>query len=360
MSSKLLSKFIQSPPSISCCISRTPAAGMIQLPISFPFYSTTTIASDGATSTTAIYERQRPRRSLLSVPGSEPRKIEKALTLEKNQQHAADAIVLDLEDGVPMDKKNEARQLVAEALQNRDFGTAEVCVRINALETGKLALDDLMAILPQPALQSIVIPKVENAADVHFVRQLVHMMTSGSRDIRILGAIESARGLLNLEEIAQAGSTLRSTSSFATLDALIFASEDYCADLELIRTVSAKEMLYARSRLVTVAKAYGLQAIDMVHIDFRNIDDLERECQEGREMGFTGKQAIHPAQLETIHRSFVPAPKDLEFARRCVREYESATTNSGKGACIVDGIVVDAPVYKWAIKILMRGEQAGL
>ena len=336
-----------------------PTVGLFRSEISLGFFSTTTTTTSAGGTPTTLYKRQRPRRSLLSVPGSDPRKIEKALTLEKNHQQAADAVVLDLEDGVAMDKKIEARQLVTEALQNGDFGKAEVCVRINALETGKLALDDMMAILPQPALQTIVVPKMEHAADVHFVRRLVHMTTNGSRDIRILGAIESARGLLNLEEIAQAG-TQRSMPSCAYLDALIFASEDYCADLELIRTVPAKEMLYARSRLVTVAKAYGLQAIDMVHIDFRNMEDLERECQEGREMGFTGKQAIHPAQLETIHRSFVPTPKDLEFARRCVQEYETATTTRGKGACIVDGTVVDAPVYKWAIKLLKRGEQAGL
>jgi citrate lyase subunit beta-like protein len=103
-----------------------------------------------------------------------------------------------------------------------------------------------------------------------------------------------------------------------------------------------------------------MQAIDMVHIDFRNLDDLERECQEGRQMGFTGKQAIHPSQLDTIHRTFLPSAKDIEFARRCVREYEAATATAGKGACVVDGIVVDAPVYKWAVKIRNRGEKDGL
>jgi citrate lyase subunit beta-like protein len=287
------------------------------------------------------------------VPGSDPRKIEKALTLN------ADAIVLDLEDGVPMDKKIDARRLVTEALQTRDFGNVEVCVRINALETGRLALDDLQAILVQPALQSIVVPKIESAADVDFVSRLISMTSERGSDVRILGAIESARGLLNLNEIAKAG-TGASSLPHAYLDALIFASEDYCADLELIRTVSAKEMLYARSRLVTVAKAHGMQAIDMVHIDFRNLDDLERECQEGRQMGFTGKQAIHPSQLDTIHRTFLPSAKDIEFARRCVREYEAATATAGKGACVVDGIVVDAPVYKWAVKIRNRGEKDGL
>jgi citrate lyase subunit beta-like protein len=335
MYTKLLSKVARSCPSFSCIRRISPAVNR---------FSTSGTVQNG----------ERPRRSLLSVPGSDPRKIEKAATL------SADAIVLDLEDGVPMDKKMVARQLVTEALQTRDFGDAEVCVRINALDTGRLALDDLQAILVQPALQSIVVPKLETAADLEFVRRLVGILaTNAGRNVRILGAIESARGLMNLQEIAKAGTGATSLPC-AYLDALIFASEDYCADLELIRTESATEMLYARSKLVTVAKAYGLQAIDMVHIDFRNLEDLERECQEGREMGFTGKQAIHPAQLETIHRKFAPSATDIDFARKCVREYEAATATAGKGACVVDGIVVDAPVYKWALKILKRDEKAGL
>lgn len=307
---------------------------------------------------------ERPRRSLLSVPGSDARKIQKATGLK------ADAIVLDLEDGVPLDRKEDARRLVVETLRKHEetgdlFGkTIELCVRINGLETGKLALDDLQAILPCSSLQSIVVPKIEHASDIDFVSRMISMMTeenegtSSRGDIRILAAIESAKGLLNLKEIAQAGSG--GSLPYSYLDALIFASEDYCADLELIRTPNgATELLYARSKLVTVAKAYGLQAIDMVHIDFRNLEDLQEECQQGREMGFTGKQAIHPVQLDTIHATFAPSAKDMEFAKQCVEEYES-TALIGKGACVVNGIVVDAPVYKWAIKILKRAKQAGM
>ncbi len=300
---------------------------------------------------------ERPRRSLLSVPGSDPRKIQKAAGLN------ADVVVLDLEDGVPFDRKDDARRLVVETLQQQQegnpmFSGVELCVRINGLETGKLAMDDLQAILPFTSLRSIVVPKIEHSSDVDFVSRMISMSSSSQepRDIRVLAAIESARGLLHLKEIAQAGTS----GNFPLLDALIFASEDYCADLELIRTPNgATELQYARSKIVTVAKAYGLQAIDMVHIDFRNLEDLQRECKQGREMGFTGKQAIHPAQLDIIHQAFAPSPKDISFARKCVQEYESATLRAGKGACVVDGIVVDAPVYKWAQKVLKRAEQAG-
>lgn len=330
-------------------------------------FSTGSAAAAATTNLLGGRQSERPRRSLLSVPGSDARKIQKATGLK------ADAIVLDLEDGVPLDRKEDARRLVVDTLRQQEetgnlFGeTTEICVRINGLETGKLALDDLQAVLPCTSLQSIVVPKIEHPSDVDFVSRMISMMTAGSeqgsrRDIRILAAIESAKGLLNLKEIAQAGSGNGGPLPpyAAYLDALIFASEDYCADLELIRTPNgATELLYARSQLVTVAKAYGLQAIDMVHIDFRNLEDLEKECQQGREMGFTGKQAIHPVQLDTIHATFAPSLKDLEFAKKCVQEYES-TTFTGKGACVVDGIVVDAPVYKWAIKILKRAKQAGM
>ncbi|CAB9504605.1 lyase subunit beta-like protein, mitochondrial [Seminavis robusta] len=306
----------------------------------------------------AAQKVERPRRSLFSVPGSDERKIQKATGLN------ADAVVLDLEDGVALDRKEDARELVVQTLRQVEtgdlsFGTSELCVRINALETGSLAFEDLQAILPCPSLQTIVLPKVELPSDVDFVRRLVEMIPPDNqeetRDLRIIAAIESAKGMLNLREIAETTNQQSSSS----LDALVFASEDYCADLELIRTTAAIELLMARSQLVTTAKAYGLQAIDMVHIDFRNMEALQEECTRGVEMGFTGKQAIHPAQLDTIHQTFCPSAKDLEFAQACVTQYES-TTAAGKGAVEVHGIVVDAPVYKWALKIVRRAEQAGM
>jgi citrate lyase subunit beta-like protein len=296
----------------------------------------------------SISSTERVRRSLLSVPGSDQRKIDKALNLK------ADSIVLDLEDGVAWDKKDQARTLVTQTLQHMPSSTdAEICVRINALNTGQLALQDLLAVLQvsKPTLRAIVVPKVERASDIDFIQRLVQMHSSGHR-IRILAAIESAVGMSNIQEIA-------ATAATTSLDALIFASEDYCADLELIRTESATELLYARSQLVTAAKAHQLQAIDMVHIDFKNLEALRTECRRGLELGFTGKQAIHPSQLDTIHQTFQPSAKDVAFAQECKDLYESAA-DAGRGACVVQGIVVDAPVYKHALKVLQRAQRAGI
>lgn len=298
---------------------------------------------------------ERPRRSLFSCPGADERKITKAQSL------GADALVLDLEDGVAMDRKDVARDLVVATLNDttKNFGDSELCVRINALadscdrRTRELALLDLQAILPCPKLDAIVIPKVESPHDVSFVSRLIDMTPEcRDRDIRLIAAIESARGMMNLRDIASVGMTTFGGSS-NRLDALVFASEDYCADMEAIRTARATELLHARSQIVLTAKAYGLQAIDMVHIQYKDLDDLARECQEGRALGFTGKQAIHPIQISTIHESFSPSASDIDFATRVIQGYND-TTSKGGGATVVDGIVVDAPVYKWALKIIQR------
>jgi citrate lyase subunit beta-like protein len=261
-----------------------------------------------------------------------------------------------LEDGVAYDKKDLARDLVVSTLimegksTKPSFGSSELCVRINALDTLDVAMKDLKAILQCKNLQSIVIPKVESSADIQFVNRLIDVTPScRGRDIRLIAAIESARGMLNLSSIA----------SQQRLDAIVFASEDYCADIEAMRTAEATELLYARSQIVIAAKAHGLQAIDMVHIQYKDLDGLAVECRHGKELGFTGKQAIHPTQVPTIHRVFSPSETDVDFATRIIRRYDE-TTLRGKGACVVDGIVVDAPVYKWAAKILKRAQTAGM
>lgn len=306
--------------------------------------------------------QERPRRTLFSCPGADERKIAKAQSL------GADAVVLDLEDGVAMDRKDDARDLVVATLHDatKDFGDSELCVRVNALadscdrRTRELALLDLKAILPCPRLEAIVIPKVESAQDVLFVRRLIDMTPEcRGRDVRLIAAIESARGMSNLREIVSAAACRSQGESSARLDALVFASEDYCADLEAVRTAHATELLYARSQIVMTAKAYGLQAIDMVHIQYKDLDDLARECHEGRTLGFTGKQAIHPTQISTIHECFSPSTSDVDFASRVIQEYLE-TTLKGGGATVVDGIVVDAPVYKWAKKIVKRANAAGI
>jgi len=158
-----------------------------------------------------------------------------------------------------------------------------------------------------------------------------------------LAAIESARALVYLKEICKAVPK--------RLDALIFASEDLCADMGLIRTAEAKELLYARSHVVTHAVAFGLQAIDMVCLNYNDPAILFKEATEGRQMGYIGKQAIHPNQIEPIYKAFHPTEEQISFAKKVIEGNEKHQSE-GKGAFTIDGKMIDLPVVKWAYNVL--------
>ncbi|KAI8328246.1 Pyruvate/Phosphoenolpyruvate kinase-like domain-containing protein [Chlamydoabsidia padenii] len=213
-------------------------------------------------------------------------------------------------------------------------------------------LDDLNVILHSKRLQAIVIPKVQSAKDVQFVSSMIDAVAVDSQKqrIRLIASIESALGLMNIKEISLADERL---------DALIFAAEDYCADLGLIRTPSRKEMLYARQSIVNAAGAYGLQSIDLVCVDYQNEQVLLEECQEGREFGFTGKQAIHPNQIDIIQKQFLPAEADITRAVRIMNSFE-AHSAKGVGAFELDGKMIDMPVVKWAEKVIGKAKAGGL
>ncbi|KJE96847.1 hypothetical protein CAOG_07108 [Capsaspora owczarzaki ATCC 30864] len=276
---------------------------------------------------------ETPKNHAFVLPGSDERKIAKASTL------TADSIVLDLEDGVARNRKAEARKLVLNALNS-------VASASTMSAQASLAVEDLTAVLQSPKLQGIVIPKVEYASDVLFVSEFINSVAPASSrgEIRLLAAIESAVGLLNLREIA---------ASCPRLDALIFASEDLCADMGITRTAGARELLFARSSTVVHAVAHRLQAIDMVCMEFKDNQRLSQECEEGFEMGFTGKQAIHPNQIPIVNDKFRPPASAIKKATRILEGYK-AVTDKGVGAFDLDGQVIDLPVVKWAEKVLAR------
>ncbi|KCV68891.1 hypothetical protein H696_04309 [Fonticula alba] len=242
---------------------------------------------------------ERTRRALFSVPGADERKLSKVSSL------AADSIVFDLEDGVVFERKSLAREMVYSALETIELGAghAERAVRINAVGSG-LELDDLNVVLRSNRLDALVVPKVETAQDIHFVSRCIDLIASDATKnrVRILAAIESAKGLLNLQSIAAAD---------PRVDALIFASEDYCADVGCTRTPHGREMLFARSNIVTVAAAYGLQAIDMVCMDFKDDAVLRDECIDGRQLGFTGKR-IPSVGAASLRAGALAVPKPLQ------------------------------------------------
>ncbi|EFA79538.1 citrate lyase subunit beta-like protein [Heterostelium album PN500] len=289
-----------------------------------------------------IYDKPL-RRVLFNVPGSDKRKVAKAVLLSNK----IDSIVLDIEDGVAINAKQEARDEIARSVQNDTYVTSEVLVRVNGVDSGLLEDDLKMISTIASYIDGLVIPKVDDPSHLIYITEILRHVY-GVKNLKLLASIESARSLISLKEICRYAPP---GSDANLLDALIFASEDYCADTGITRTPEATELLYARSSVTTHAIAHGLQAIDMVCINYKDPEYLRREVQEGIRMGFHGKQAIHPNQIDVIRDAYRPSPKQFEFASRIVEQNEIFQAQ-GKGAFEVDGKMIDMPMVKWAKNIL--------
>ncbi|MGB8644614.1 MAG: CoA ester lyase [Anaerolineae bacterium] len=286
----------------------------------------------------------RARRALLYVPGNERHKIEKAATL------SADSVCLDLEDGVAVNRKVEARETVADALRSLEFGKSERLARINIVGSG-LEADDLAAVLPARP-NGIVMPKVTNAREVHWVSDQIGIAERSMRlepgSIRLLLMIENAQGIVNLPLIASAD---------RRVDALIFGSEDFAADIGAVRTREGWEVFYARSAVITYAAAYDLQAIDLLDTDFKDIERLREESLQGARMGFGGKQIIHPNQITPVQEAFTPSDNEIAHAQRVIQAAAEAQV-IGNGAFALDGKMIDRPIIKAAERIITRARAA--
>ena len=279
------------------------------------------------------------------MPGDDRRKIEKATTLR------VDSICMDMEDGVAMNKKAEARAVIAQAMKELDFGTSERCIRINSVGSGMEKYDLAAALTTNP--DAIVVPKIESAEQVKWVSDHIetHELSSNKNigTVRLLVGVETAKGILNLKEIAE---------SDKRLEAIIFGGEDYAASVGAVRTKAAIELLYARQATVTACAAYDLQAIDIVFIDFKDTEGLRAEAEQGAGFGFSGKQIIHPNQVSVVQEAFTPSDDAVEYARRIVESFESSQ-REGKGAYALDGKMIDMPLLKNAQKVLERAKAAG-
>jgi citrate lyase beta subunit len=284
------------------------------------------------------------RRALLYMPGDDWKKITKALTL------GVDCICMDMEDGVAASRKAEARTTIARALQELDFGRSEKLARINAVGSG-LEKEDIEAVLPYRP-DGIVIPKVEAYDQIQWAHANIEAAESRHgwpvNSIRVLIGVETAGGILNLREIA----------AHPRLDAIIFGGEDYAASVGATRTPEAVELLYARSAVVTACAAFDLQAIDMVTIDFKDLELVRLEAGFGARLGYSGKQIIHPAQVEPAQSAFTPGEQAIAHARRIVETFEAAQ-KSGAGAYALEGRMIDMPLVKNARKVLDRAKAAG-
>ena len=287
----------------------------------------------------------RARRALLYMPGDDMHKIQKSISL------GVDCVCMDMEDGVAANRKAEARRLIVEALQTLDFGRSERLVRINAIGSG-LEEDDLDSVLPAHP-DGIVIPKVDTGEQIHSVSNRIaaaereHDWPRGS--IHLIAIVETALGIVNLREISSAD---------PRLEAVVFGAEDFAGDIGALRTPESWEVFYARSALVTHAAAFGLQAIDMVKIDFKDIQALRRESLQGMQMGFSGKQIIHPNQVDPVQEAFTPSDEAIAHALRVTRAF-AEHQSAGRGAFALDGKMIDAPIVKAAERILESARAAG-
>ncbi|NOH00860.1 MAG: CoA ester lyase [Chloroflexi bacterium] len=284
------------------------------------------------------------RRALLYMPGDNWKMITKAVTL------GVDSICMDMEDGTAVNKKAEARTTIAKALRELDFGASEKLARINSIGSG-WEQDDIEAVLPYRP-DGIVIPKVESYDHVEWAGKIIEdtELKHGWQvnSIRILIGVETAKGILNLKEIA----------SHPRLDAIIFGGEDFAASIGATRTKDAIELMYARQAVLVACAANDLQAIDIVTIDYKDLESLRVEAEQGAGLGFSGKQAIHPNQVPVVQEAFTPSDEAVAYAKKIVETFE-ASQKEGRGAYSLDGKMIDMPLLKNAQKVLSRAKAAG-
>ena len=277
-------------------------------------------------------------RSLLFVPGNRANMLEKALGL------SPDAFIPDIEDSVTDDEKTNARDMVASFLSRLAATGPLVIPRVNPMDSGLLE-DDLAAVVG-PDIFGLSVGKMGSAEDVRRVSDIVaaHEKRAGLEEgrVRLVVWIETARAVVNAYEICAA--TPRTV-------AVAFGAEDFTNDMGIERTEGDAEIAYPRSVVGVAAKAAGVPALDTPYFSFRDPAGLRRNAELARSYGFSGKFAIHPAQVEIINEAFAPSPSEIDHARRVVEAFEEAE-RSGRGSTSLDGLVIDVPVVKRARNLL--------
>ncbi|KAM9342284.1 citramalyl-CoA lyase, mitochondrial [Pholidichthys leucotaenia] len=287
------------------------------------------------------------RRAVLYCPGNDERKLKKLALLD------VDCAVLDCEDGVALSKKAEARETICQILPKLDLGRTEKCVRVNSVSSG-LADADLQVILQAEVLPpAMMLPKVEDTQEVQwFVDRFQHNLKGRAltEPIRLVTFVETAAGLLNFKAVCEETRLLAPKAGLLH-DGVVFGSDDFCASIGATRTKDAKELMYARQKVVVTAKAFGLQAIDLVYIDYKDLDGLREQAREGALMGFTGKQVIHPWQIQAVQEEFSPSQERVRWARELIAAFDQHQ-KEGKGAFTFRGSMIDMPSLKQAQNII--------
>lgn len=269
-----------------------------------------------------MLQNARPRRSVLYVPGSNARAIEKSKTL------AADALIFDLEDAVAPDAKRDARTQACSAVKAGGFGRREVIIRVNGLNT-PWGYADLVAASTAGA-DAILLPKTENVESVRQA-QTVMAASDAPADLAIWCMIETPRGVLNAEAIAGASPRVA---------CFVMGTSDLTKDVHARHTRDRLPMVTALGLCILAARAYDLAILDGVHLDLDDDSGFEYTCRQGLELGFDGRTLIHPKTIEAANRIFAPSAAEVAWSRRIIQAHGEATAQ-GKGVVVVDGKLIE-------------------
>ncbi len=275
-------------------------------------------------------------RSLIFVPGNNPRFIEKAKKIQ------ADIVCFDLEDSVPDNEKTSARKLIKTALKSRSEYSSSIFVRTNSPLSGKISLD--LKEIVQKGIDGIVIPKVNNITELKKIQKILSGLEKSKKlkPIQIIPSIESAEGVVNSYFIASFGKRVT---------AIVFGIFDLLNDLGVEYTKDSPGGKYSRYKIPVDAAAAGIAAIDGIWQDLNDLKGLQKDCNFGKSLGYAGKSVIHPDQISMVHKSFYPNKTEISWAQKVCNVYLKST-KKGKGATTVDGKMIDEVHYKQAKALL--------
>ena len=281
-------------------------------------------------------------RSVIFVPGNQPNMLERARSFK------TDVVMVDLEDSVPPAEKANARELARHWVGQLRQDGHRVVVRVNSLDTG-LTRDEIAAVVCAD-LYGISIGKPESVWDIQETDRIISGAESSAGlspgQVRLIPWIENARAVMAAQQIAAAS---------PRIVAIAFGAEDYTNDMGIRRTDSGEEVYLPRSAVPVAARAAGVASLDSPFVRFRDPEGLLQDARLSRQLGYTGKFAIHPAQLEIINETFSPSPEEVEYARRVVETWSQAEA-AGRGSVALDGRMIDVPVLKRAQNLLSLAE----
>lgn len=285
-------------------------------------------------------------RSIIFVPGNRTNMLERAQSFE------ADIIMVDLEDSVPPAEKAIARELAKEWVPrlNRKGPIVgrKIMVRVNSLDTG-LTQDELAAVIG-PDLFGISLGKPESAWDIKEADRIIAALESSAGvepgQVKLIPWIENARAVMAVQQIAAAS---------PRIVGIAFGAEDYTNDMGVRRSDTGEEVYYPRSLLPVAARAAGVTSLDSPFVRFQDPEGLAQDAQEARRLGYTGKFAIHPSQLEVINETFSPSLEEFEYARQVLEAWGRAEA-VGRGSVALDGRMIDVPVLKRAQNLIAIAE----